>query len=63
MIVSEKKTVRFQQDLSSTKEESLHLLVRLKQMTDAKVNFIFTDFFFFWVEISITRPEWKSFDL
>ncbi|GLT33341.1 hypothetical protein SLA2020_079390 [Shorea laevis] len=36
VIVSEKKAVRFQQDLSTTKEESLHLLVRLKQMTNAK---------------------------
>ncbi|XP_010528294.1 PREDICTED: uncharacterized protein LOC104805426 [Tarenaya hassleriana] len=36
VLVSERKAVRFQQDLCSSKEEALRLLVRLKQMIDAK---------------------------
>lgn len=39
VMASEQKAVRFQQDLSGTKEEALRLLVRLKQMIDAKVVF------------------------
>ncbi|XP_021905427.1 uncharacterized protein LOC110820290 [Carica papaya] len=38
VMASEQKAVRFQQDLSGTKEEALRLLVRLKQMIDAKTT-------------------------
>lgn len=37
VMASEKKAFRYQQDLLTTKEEALRLLVRLKQMIDAKV--------------------------
>ncbi|KAG7563887.1 hypothetical protein ISN44_As10g006440 [Arabidopsis suecica] len=36
VIVSERKSARFHHDLCGTKEEALRLLVRLKQMIDAK---------------------------
>ncbi|GLT35428.1 hypothetical protein SLA2020_098820 [Shorea laevis] len=36
VMVSEKKVARFQQDLSATKDEAVRLLVRWKQMMDAK---------------------------
>ncbi|GMJ15113.1 hypothetical protein HRI_005180500 [Hibiscus trionum] len=38
IMVSERKSHRFQQELFAAKDESLHMLVRLKQMLDAKVN-------------------------
>ncbi|KAK7265736.1 hypothetical protein RJT34_33359 [Clitoria ternatea] len=38
IMVSEKKATRFQQELVSTKEEALRMLLRLKQMFDSKVN-------------------------
>ncbi|GAV73080.1 hypothetical protein CFOL_v3_16567 [Cephalotus follicularis] len=34
--ISERKAIRYQHDLFCTKEEALHLLVRLKRMIDAK---------------------------
>lgn len=37
IMVSERKATRFQQELASTKEESLRMLLRLKQMLDSKV--------------------------
>lgn len=39
VMVSERKALRFQQDLSSSKEEALRLLMRMKQMIDSKVKF------------------------
>lgn len=53
---SEKKALRFQQDLCSTKDEALRLLVRLKQMIDAKVNFPSSLFF-----PSISRKKMRLF--
>ncbi|GLU11187.1 hypothetical protein SLE2022_279480 [Rubroshorea leprosula] len=38
VMVSEKKASRFQQDLSATKDEAVRLLVRWKQMMDAKTT-------------------------
>lgn len=38
VIVSERKSARFHHDLCGTKDEALRLLVRLKQMIDAKVK-------------------------
>lgn len=38
IMVSERKAMRFQQELASTKEEALRMLLRLKQMFDSKVN-------------------------
>lgn len=38
IMVSEKKALRFQQELFSTKEEGVRMLLRLKQMLDSKVN-------------------------
>ncbi|KAK9271858.1 hypothetical protein L1049_002223 [Liquidambar formosana] len=38
IMVSERKAIRFQQDLCSTKDEALRMLVRLKQMMDSKIN-------------------------
>ncbi|XP_054805171.1 uncharacterized protein LOC129308157 [Prosopis cineraria] len=38
VMVSERKVVRFQRELVSTKEESLRMLLRLKQMLDSKVR-------------------------
>ncbi|XP_039057015.1 spindle assembly abnormal protein 6 homolog [Hibiscus syriacus] len=38
IMVSERKAHRYQQELFATKDEALHMLVRLKQMLDAKVN-------------------------
>lgn len=38
IMVSERKATRFQQELASTKEEALRMLLRLKQMFDSKVN-------------------------
>ena len=37
IMVSERKAMRFQQELASTKEEALRMLLRLKQMLDSKV--------------------------
>ena len=37
IMVSERKALRFQQDLFASKEESLRMLVRVKQMIDSKV--------------------------
>ena len=37
IMVSETKAIGFQQELNSTKDEALRMLVRLKQMIDAKV--------------------------
>ena len=39
IMVSERKALRFQQDLSATKDEALWILVCLKQMMDSKVSF------------------------
>lgn len=52
IMVSERKALRFQQDLCATKDEALRMLVRLKQMMDSKVFLDFTfikkkKFFFF----------------
>ncbi|KAK9278792.1 hypothetical protein L1049_028370 [Liquidambar formosana] len=38
IMVSERKAIRFQHELSSSKEEALHMLLRLKQMMDTKVS-------------------------
>ncbi|XP_014506114.1 uncharacterized protein LOC106765861 isoform X1 [Vigna radiata var. radiata] len=38
IMVSERKASRFQQELVSTKEEALRMLLRLKQMFDSKVS-------------------------
>ncbi|KAL2335586.1 hypothetical protein Fmac_016799 [Flemingia macrophylla] len=38
VMASERRTVMFQQELSSVKEEALDMLLRLKQMTDAKTS-------------------------
>lgn len=38
VLVSERKVHRFQQDLFSTKDEALSMLLRLKQMMDSKMN-------------------------
>ncbi|XP_027920836.1 uncharacterized protein LOC114178892 isoform X2 [Vigna unguiculata] len=38
IMVSERKASRFQQELVSTKEEALQMLLRLKQMFDSKVS-------------------------
>ena len=40
IMVSERKAMRFQQELASTKEEALRMLLRLKQMLDSKVKTI-----------------------
>ncbi|OVA14316.1 hypothetical protein BVC80_9023g6 [Macleaya cordata] len=37
IMVSERKALRFQQELFAAKEESLNMLLRLKQMTDCKI--------------------------
>lgn len=37
ILVSERKSTHFQQELASTKDEALHMLLRLKQMMDSKV--------------------------
>lgn len=37
IMVSERKALRFQQDLSASKEEALRMLLRLKHMIDSKV--------------------------
>lgn len=37
IMVSERKATRFQQELASTKDEALRMLLRLKQMLDSKV--------------------------
>lgn len=37
IMVSERKALRFQRELVSTKEEALRMLLRLKQMLDSKV--------------------------
>ena len=37
IMVSERKATRFQQELVSTKEEALRMLLRLKQKFDSKV--------------------------
>ncbi|XP_019456531.1 PREDICTED: uncharacterized protein LOC109357201 [Lupinus angustifolius] len=38
VMVSERKATRFQQELASTKDEALRMLLRLKQMLDSKVK-------------------------
>ncbi|PPR99945.1 hypothetical protein GOBAR_AA20733 [Gossypium barbadense] len=38
IMVSERKALRYQQELFAAKDEALHMLLRLKQMLDAKVN-------------------------
>ncbi|XP_039062555.1 uncharacterized protein LOC120207101 [Hibiscus syriacus] len=38
IMVSERKAHRYQKELFASKDEALHMLVRLKQMLDAKVN-------------------------
>ncbi|KHG12344.1 Nuclear distribution protein nudE-like 1-A [Gossypium arboreum] len=38
IMVSERKALRYQQELFAAKYEALHMLLRLKQMLDAKVN-------------------------
>ncbi|KAI4336073.1 hypothetical protein L6164_014648 [Bauhinia variegata] len=37
IMISERKAIRFQQELLSTKEEALRMLLKLKQMLDSKV--------------------------
>lgn len=48
VMTSERKALRFQQDLRATKDEALQMLVRLKQMIESKVlhfvNSIVLDF-------------------
>lgn len=44
VMASEHKALRFQHDLRSTKDESLRVLLRLKQMIDSKVCFFFFKF-------------------
>lgn len=39
VMVAERRALMFQQELASSKEEALHMLMRLKQMMDAKVLF------------------------
>lgn len=46
VMVSEKRAALFQHELNCSKEESLRLLLRLKQMIDAKVHSIFFPFEF-----------------
>ncbi|CAK8563095.1 unnamed protein product [Lathyrus sativus] len=38
IMVSERKSTRFQQELASTKDEALRMVLRLKQMLDSKVK-------------------------
>ena len=38
IMVSERKALRFQQELNVSKEQALQMLLRLKQMMDSKVN-------------------------
>ncbi|KAL5813974.1 hypothetical protein ACOSQ4_024615 [Xanthoceras sorbifolium] len=38
IMVSERKAIRYQRELFTAKEDALHMLLRLKQMLDAKVN-------------------------
>lgn len=45
IMVSERKALRFQQELYVVKEEAVQMLLRLKHMMDSKVNLI--EFFFF----------------
>ena len=51
IMVSERKALRFQQELYVAKEEAVQMLLRLKHMMDSKVNLIellfFLSFFFF----------------
>lgn len=42
VMVSERRAAVFQQELASAKEEALHMLLRLKQMMDAKVFVLFS---------------------
>ena len=37
---SEKKALRFQHDLRTTKDEALRMLIRFKQIMDSKVIFL-----------------------
>lgn len=37
VIASERRALRFQHDLNATKEESLRMLMRLRQMIDSEV--------------------------
>lgn len=37
IMVSERNAIRFQQELSATKDEAFRILLRLKQMLDSKV--------------------------
>lgn len=41
IMVSERKAVRFQHELSAAKEQGLQMLLRLKQMMDSKVRLFF----------------------
>lgn len=41
---SERKGLRYHHDLCSSKDEALRLLLRLKQMIDAKVTIFFISF-------------------
>lgn len=41
IMVSERKTIRYQQELFAAKEDALRMLLRLKQMLDAKVFLFF----------------------
>lgn len=47
IMVSERKALRFQQELYVAKEEAVQMLLRLKHMMDSKVNLIELLFFFF----------------
>lgn len=43
VMISDRKSARFHHDLCGTKEEALRLLVRMKQMVDAKVRNVLLD--------------------
>ena len=70
IMASERRAVQFQQELASAKDEALRMLVRLKQMIDAKVSFaaeLFLMFFIvcmdyqFLLKLIQTRFLWESF--
>lgn len=55
IMVSERKAVRFQHELGAAKEQGLQMLLRLKQMLDAKVRLFFFSnrFSFAWFSNSV----------
>jgi len=44
VMVSEKRALMFQRELTAAKENALHMLMRLKKMMDAKVLFSVPNF-------------------